>query len=42
MDLGDAWEHADDASYPEPMTGLAYRIAAKYRLRPDTLVKPRP
>ena len=26
MDMGDAWEHADDAWYPEPMTALAYRF----------------
>jgi hypothetical protein len=30
MDLGDAWEHADDPSYPEPMTGLAIRYAVNY------------
>ena len=30
MDLGDAWEHADDAFYPEPMTGLATRFAVNY------------
>jgi hypothetical protein len=30
MDLGDAWEHADDPFYPEPMTGLAYRFAVNY------------
>jgi hypothetical protein len=30
MDLGDAWEHADDAWYPEKFTGLAYRIAINY------------
>ena len=30
MDLGDAWEHADDPYYPEPMTGLAYRFAVNY------------
>jgi len=30
MDLGDAWEHADDASYPHPMTALAYRFAVNY------------
>jgi len=30
MDLGDAWEHADDPWYPENMTGLAYRIAINY------------
>jgi hypothetical protein len=30
MDLGDAWEHADDAFYPEPMTALAYRFAVNY------------
>jgi hypothetical protein len=30
MDLGDAWEHADDAFYPEPLTALAYRFAVNY------------
>ena len=30
MDMGDAWEHADDPSYPEPMTALAYRFAVNY------------
>ncbi len=30
MDLGDAWEHADDPGYPEPMTSLAYRFAVNY------------
>lgn len=30
MDLGDAWEHADDAWYSEAFTGLAYRIAINY------------
>lgn len=30
MDLGDAWEHADTANYPEPMTALAYRFAVNY------------
>jgi hypothetical protein len=30
MDLGDAWEHADDPSYPHPMTALAYRFAVNY------------
>ena len=30
MDLGDAWEHADDAAYPEPLTALAYRIGINY------------
>ncbi len=30
MDLGDAWEHADDPYYPEPMTGRAYRFAVNY------------
>jgi len=30
MDMGDAWEHADDAWYPEPMTALAYRFAINY------------
>jgi hypothetical protein len=30
MDLGDAWEHADTPSYPQPMTALAYRFAINY------------
>lgn len=30
MDMGDAWEHADDAWYPQPMTTLAYRFAINY------------
>lgn len=30
MDLGDAWEHADDPFYPEPMTALAYRFGINY------------
>ena len=30
MDLGDAWEHADDPGYPHPMTALAYRFAVNY------------
>jgi hypothetical protein len=30
MDLGDAWEHANDPDYPEPMTGLAIRYAVNY------------
>jgi len=30
MDMGDAWEHADDPTYPHPMTALAYRFALNY------------
>ena len=30
MDMGDAWEHADDPWYPEPMTALAYRFVVNY------------
>lgn len=30
MDLGDAWEHADEPAYPESMTALAYRFAVNY------------
>lgn len=30
MDLGDAWEHSDDAIYPEKFSALAYRIAVDY------------
>jgi hypothetical protein len=32
MDMGDAWEHADDPNYPEPMTTLAYRFAVNYTI----------
>ncbi len=32
MDLGDAWEHADDPEYPQPQTALAYRFAISYAL----------
>ena len=30
MDMGDAWQHADDPYYPEPMTNLAYRFGLNY------------
>jgi hypothetical protein len=30
MDMGDAWEHADDPLYPAEMTGLAYRFGINY------------
>jgi hypothetical protein len=30
MDLGDAWEHSDDPSYPEHLASLAYRIGMNY------------
>lgn len=30
MDMGDAWEHADDPWYPEPMTATAYRFGLNY------------
>jgi len=30
MDLGDAWEWADDPSYPEKYASLAYRIGINY------------
>jgi len=30
MDLGDAWEHADDPWYLEKWTSLAYRLAMNY------------
>jgi hypothetical protein len=32
MDLGDAWEHADNPQYPQPLTALAYRYAIDYLL----------
>jgi hypothetical protein len=32
MDLGDAWEHADNPEYPQPMTALAYRFGINYLL----------
>jgi hypothetical protein len=30
IDMGDAWEHADDPLYPVPMTALAYRLGINY------------
>ncbi|HYA16155.1 MAG TPA: DUF4159 domain-containing protein [Bryobacteraceae bacterium] len=30
MDLGDAWEHSDEARYLEKWAGLAYKIAMNY------------
>lgn len=30
QDIGDAWEHANDAIYPEPFTALAYRMGVNY------------
>jgi hypothetical protein len=30
MDLGDAWEHSDEAQYMEKWATLAYRIAMNY------------
>lgn len=30
QDLGDAWEHADDVRYPEPLTAAAYRLGINY------------
>ena len=30
MDMGDAWEHADDPFYPGPMTALAYSLGVNY------------
>ncbi len=30
MDLGDAWEHADEPRYPEHWTALAYRFGINY------------
>lgn len=30
MDLGDAWEHSDEARYQEKWSSLAYRIAMNY------------
>jgi hypothetical protein len=30
MDLGDAWEHSDEAEYLEKWAGLAYKIAMNY------------
>ena len=32
MDMGDAWEHADDPYYPEAMTNLAYRFGVNYMI----------
>jgi len=30
MDMGDAWEHADDPFYPNSMTSMAYRYGINY------------
>ena len=30
IDMGDAWEHADDPGYPAPMTATAYRFGVNY------------
>ncbi len=30
QDIGDAWEHADDANYPQPYTSLAYRMGVNF------------
>ena len=30
MDIGDAWEHADNPYYPEQFTSLAYRFGVNY------------
>jgi hypothetical protein len=32
MDMGDAWEHADDPDYPLPMTAFAYQLGVNYVL----------
>lgn len=32
MDIGDAWEHANDPRYPQPMTALSYRFAINYTI----------
>lgn len=32
MDMGDAWENADNPYYPQPLTGTAYRITINYIL----------
>jgi Domain of unknown function (DUF4159) len=36
MDLGDAWEWADDPRYPERFASLAYRIGINYIIYPMT------
>ena len=36
MDLGDAWEWADDPRYPERFASLAYRIGINYIVYPMT------
>jgi hypothetical protein len=30
MDLGDAWEHSDEAEYPEKLASFAYRLGMNY------------
>jgi hypothetical protein len=36
MDLGDAWQYADDPHYPEKYAALAIRIAVNYAVYPMT------
>ena len=36
MDLGDAWEFADDPGYPEMYASMAYRMGVNYILYPLT------
>jgi hypothetical protein len=30
MDLGDAWQHADNPYYPEKYSSLAFRLGVNY------------
>jgi hypothetical protein len=32
MDLGDAWEHSDEASYPADMAVVAHRALQNYAM----------
>ena len=36
MDMGDAWEHADDPSYPNNMTSFSYRLGINYLIHAMT------
>ena len=36
MDMGDAWEHADDPNYPNNMTSFSYRLGINYLIHAMT------
>jgi hypothetical protein len=36
MDLGDAWQYADDPYYPQKFASVALRVAVNYAMYPMT------